>query len=78
MGRPDRLRELDVFDPSTEQSTGTIAIGSAADAERAIEAARAAFTTYSQTPKGELPALLERILAILKRRRHEIGDIILP
>ncbi|MGO7335395.1 aldehyde dehydrogenase family protein [Rhizobium leguminosarum] len=73
---PDRLRELDVIDPSAEQSIGTIAIGSAADAERAIKAARAAFATFSQTTKGERRALLERILAILKRRRHEIGDII--
>ncbi|MBY2987689.1 aldehyde dehydrogenase family protein [Rhizobium leguminosarum] len=73
---PDKLRELDVIDPSAEQSIGTIAIGSAADAERAIKAARAAFTTFSQTTKGERRALLERILAILKRRGHEIGDII--
>jgi aldehyde dehydrogenase (NAD+) len=73
---PDRLKELDVVDPSTEQSIGTIAIGGTVDAERAIEAARAAFTTFSQTTKAERRALLERILTILKRRQHEIGDII--
>ena len=73
---PERLRELEVIDPSTEQSIGTIAIGSMADAERAIEAARAAFPIFSQTTKAERRALLERVLMILKRRQHEIGDII--
>ncbi|EJC83485.1 NAD-dependent aldehyde dehydrogenase [Rhizobium leguminosarum bv. trifolii WSM2297] len=73
---PERLRELEVIDPSTEQSIGTIAIGDTADVERAIKAARAAFTTFSQTTKAERRALLERILMILKRRQREIGDII--
>ncbi|MBY4590341.1 MULTISPECIES: aldehyde dehydrogenase family protein [Rhizobium] len=73
---PERLRELHVIDPSTEQSIGTIAIGSMADAERAIEAARAAFPIFSQSTKAERRALLERVLMILKRRQHEIGDII--
>ncbi len=67
---------LDVVDPATEQAFATIAMGSAEDAERAIKAARAAFASFSATTKEERLALLERILAILVRRRDELGDLI--
>ncbi|MEY9167303.1 aldehyde dehydrogenase (NAD+) [Sinorhizobium fredii] len=74
---PTVSRAREVIDPSTEQPIGTIAIGSAADAQKAIAAARSAFSSFSQTTKDERLALLRRILSILKRRNDEIGDIIL-
>ncbi|WP_425336102.1 aldehyde dehydrogenase family protein [Sinorhizobium numidicum] len=58
-----RIRE--VIDLSTEQPIGTMAIGSAADAQKAIAAARNAFVSFSQTTKEERLALLKRTLAIL-------------
>jgi aldehyde dehydrogenase (NAD+) len=67
---------LDVIDPATEQPIAQIAMGTAADAERAIAAARAAFDSYSRTSKAERLELLQTILAILKRRQNEIGDVI--
>ncbi|MFS8056888.1 aldehyde dehydrogenase family protein [Rhizobium sp. BR 317] len=73
---PTLLSTREVVDPSTEQPIGTIAIGSAADAHKAIAAARSAFASFSQTTKEERLALLKRILAILKRRNDEIGDVI--
>ncbi|MGG6895035.1 MULTISPECIES: aldehyde dehydrogenase family protein [Rhizobium] len=66
----------EVIDPSTEQPIGAIAMGCAADAHKAIAAARSAFVSFSQTTKEERLALLKRILAILKRRNDEIGDVI--
>ncbi len=62
---------LEVIDPSTEQPTGTIALGSAADAEKAVAAARRAFASFSQSPKEERVELLKRIVTILKRRNDE-------
>ncbi len=74
--KPELLRELEVIDPSTEQAIGTIAMGSAADAEKAIKAARNAFAHFSGSTKEDRLALLKRIVTILKRRNDEIGDII--
>ncbi|MGA1804704.1 aldehyde dehydrogenase family protein [Rhizobium sp. HT1-10] len=68
--------KMDVIDPATEQPFASIAMGTAADAETAIAAAKAAFPSFSQSSKEERLALLERILDILKRRNDEIGDII--
>ncbi|MBX5132210.1 aldehyde dehydrogenase family protein [Rhizobium lentis] len=69
-------KTLEVIDPSTEQPAGTIALGSAADVERAVTAARRAFASFSRTSKAERIDLLKRIVAILKRRNDELGDII--
>ena len=40
---------LEVINPATESAIATIAMGSAADAARAISAARQAFPAFSQT-----------------------------
>lgn len=69
-------QRMTVIDPATEQPFAEIAMGCAADAERAIAAARHAFTTFSLTTREARLGLLQRILAILKRRNDEIGDVI--
>ncbi|OHV78012.1 aldehyde dehydrogenase family protein [Ensifer sp. LCM 4579] len=73
---PTVSRAREVIDPSTEQPIGTIALGSATDAEKAVAAARRAFASFSQTSKQERIDLLKRIVTILKRRNDELGDII--
>ncbi|TBB59286.1 aldehyde dehydrogenase family protein [Rhizobium ruizarguesonis] len=73
---PIGRRTLDVIDPATEQPFATIAMGTVADAERAVAAARSAFASFSETSKTERLELLNRIRVILKRRNDEIGDII--
>jgi aldehyde dehydrogenase (NAD+) len=70
------LKTIEVIDPATEQSIGTVAMGTAADAEMAIAAAKAAFPAFAGTTRAERLALLRRIVAILERRQNEIGDII--
>ncbi|OWV74468.1 aldehyde dehydrogenase [Rhizobium sp. R339] len=73
---PSVSNRLEVIDPSTEEPMGTIALGSAADTEKAVAAARRAFASFSQTSKEERVELLRRIVTILKRRNDELGDII--
>ncbi|EJC75340.1 NAD-dependent aldehyde dehydrogenase [Rhizobium leguminosarum bv. trifolii WSM2012] len=73
---PSVSKTLEVIDPSTEEPMGTIALGSAADTEKAVAAARRAFASFSQTSKEERIELLRRIVTILKRRNDELGDII--
>ena len=63
---------LDVIDPSTEEAYTQISVGSAADVDRAIAAARAAFDGFAASPKAERIALLERMLAIYRRRADDL------
>lgn len=67
---------IEVIDPSTEQAFATISVGTAADIDKAVAAAKTAFATFSQTTKAERVALLNRILEIFKRRSDELGTII--
>ena len=53
---------LDVIDPSTEEAFAQIAVGTAADVDRAVAAAKAAFPAYARTSREERLALLERVL----------------
>jgi aldehyde dehydrogenase (NAD+) len=45
---PLNRRALDVIDPSTEKPFAQVSLGAAADVDRAVKAARAAFRAYSQ------------------------------
>lgn len=65
---PVTPRTHTVINPSTEQLCATIAMGSAADVDRAVQAARAAFENYSQTSVAERCALLERVIAEYMKR----------
>lgn len=49
---------LDVIDPSTEEAYTQIAIGSAADVDRAVAAARTAFPSYARSTRKERLDLL--------------------
>ena len=62
-----------VVDPSTEETIATIALGEAADVDRAVAAARAAFESFSTTSVAERIALLERIAAVYATRMEEIA-----
>ncbi|MCG3168519.1 MAG: 3-succinoylsemialdehyde-pyridine dehydrogenase [Pseudomonadales bacterium] len=70
---PAERRMLEVIDPSTEEAFAAIAIGSAADADRACRAARAAFPGFAGTSREERLALLERIVAIYQRRYQDFA-----
>ena len=59
---------LDVIDPSTEEAYTRISVGSKADVDRAVAAAKAAFPAFSQTSKAERLKLLRRILEIYNER----------
>lgn len=62
-----------VVNPATEEAMYDIALGSKADVDKAVIAARYAFETFSQTSRDERVALLERIVAVYKTRMKDIG-----
>ncbi|MFN8640441.1 MAG: aldehyde dehydrogenase family protein [Candidatus Binatia bacterium] len=69
-------RTLDVINPATEEPIGRISLGSPADVDRAVAAARAAFETWSTTGREERAAVLERIIAGYAARLDEIAAVI--
>jgi aldehyde dehydrogenase (NAD+) len=73
--RPDRP-ELDVINPATEEPVGQILMGTAADVDAAVQAARAAFDSYGQSTKAERIALLEKIIRVYERRLDDVARAI--
>ena len=61
-------KTMAVVNPATEQQIGTVALGNAADVDRAVAAANSAFENFSQTNKDARLALLKKVKAITKAR----------
>ncbi|NTG63240.1 aldehyde dehydrogenase family protein [Agrobacterium rhizogenes] len=73
---PVTPKTLDVIDPSTEEAYTQISIGSAADVDKAVKAAKSAFETFSLTTKAERLALLKRILEAYNDRFEDIAQAV--
>jgi aldehyde dehydrogenase (NAD+) len=73
---PTTPRALAVINPATEEVCGHVSNGSAADVDKAVAAARAAFETFSRTSREERIDLLERILAEYQKRFGDIAQAI--
>ena len=67
---------LDVIDPSTEEAYTKISVGSKADVDKAVAAAKAAFPSFSQTSKAERLTLLKRILEVYNERYEDIAQAV--
>ena len=68
--------DFPVFNPATEEPFATISLGGAADAEAAIAAARAAFTSWSMTTPAERGAHLKAILEVYQSRASDMAEAI--
>ncbi len=67
---------LDVDNPTTEVVSGRIALGTAADVDRAVKAARKAFGTWSQTTREERLDVLQAIMAEYQKRAGDLADAV--
>ena len=67
---------LDVIDPSTEEAYTQISVGSKADVDRAVAAAKSAFASFSLVSKEERLALLKRILDVYNERYEDVAQAI--
>ena len=67
---------IEVLNSTTEEVIGTIPAGTAADADRAVGAAREGFEIWSQTPRKERAESLAAIAAGLGERAEEIAATI--
>jgi aldehyde dehydrogenase (NAD+) len=73
---PTTPKKLPVQNPATEEQIGTISLGSAADVDKAVAAARAAFPSFAATSREERLALLGNILGVFQKRMDELAEII--
>jgi aldehyde dehydrogenase (NAD+) len=64
---------LDVINPATEEVAGQISLGSAADVDRAVVAARRPFPSYAAASREERLTLLQRIIAGYEARIGELA-----
>ncbi|MEP1442953.1 MAG: aldehyde dehydrogenase family protein [Hyphomicrobiales bacterium] len=69
---PVSANNFAVIDPSTEEQCGTISLGSADDADRAVAAAKAAFPAWAETSLAERIALLEKFETLFNARKDDI------
>jgi aldehyde dehydrogenase (NAD+) len=73
---PVEPRTTDIENPATEEVAGRISIGSAADVDKAVKAARRAFATWSVTTREERLDVLGAILAEYQRRAGELAKAV--
>src|SRR5215468_1754610 len=73
---PIDAKTVQPINPATEEPSGTIALGGAADVDRAVKAARKAFKTWSKTTREERVAVLERIQVEYNKRSADLGKAI--
>jgi aldehyde dehydrogenase (NAD+) len=65
-----------VINPATEEAIATISLGTAADVDRAVAAAKRAFESYSETSPDQRLAYLKKIIEIYKAKSEEMAEMI--
>ena len=65
---------MPVLNPATEAQIGSVAMGNAADVDKAVAAAKAAFDSFSQTSKADRLALLHRLKTVTEKRIEDLAQ----
>ena len=71
---PSKANDLEVINPSNEESFAIISLGSKEDTDAAVKAAKNAFIDWKETSKEERINLLEKLLKIYKKRFNEMAE----
>jgi len=72
--QPSGSGTIDVINASTEQVMGHIPAGDAADVDRAVAAAKAAFETWSRTDVAERSKFIQGLADALGARNQELAE----
>jgi len=73
---PVAPKTLDVINPATERAYTKISMGTAADVDRAVAAAKKAFPAFSRTTREERLALLRKVLERYNARYEDIAEAV--
>jgi aldehyde dehydrogenase (NAD+) len=74
--RPAVPHDFDVIDPATEEPYAVISMGTKADVDKAVAAAKAAFPGWAATPLEQRLALMEKLDGIQNARNSEMGEAV--
>src|SRR6202000_3140983 len=70
---PSMPHDFAVINPATEEQIATISLGSAADVDKAVAAAKRAFDSFSETTVEQRRELLQRIVSVYKAKSQEMA-----
>jgi aldehyde dehydrogenase (NAD+) len=74
--QPAKAHDFAVINPATEEAIATISLGSAADVDSAVAAAKRACESYAETSVEQRLALLRKIIEIYKSKNEEMAEAI--
>ncbi|MDR6438673.1 aldehyde dehydrogenase (NAD+) [Paenarthrobacter nicotinovorans] len=73
---PIAPREVELIDPTREEAFARVTLGTAADADLAVAAAKRAFLSFSVTPVEDRIALIDRIIDVYESYSDEFSELI--
>ena len=73
---PKKSNDFDVINPSNEEPFAVISLGTREDTDSAVKAAKSAFIKWKETSKEERIKLLEKLLAVYRKRSKEMSEAI--
>ena len=74
---PKEQNDIEVINPATEKACAVISLGSKADVNDAVLAAKKAFKTWGYSTKEERISLLETFYTLYKKRWNDITEAII-
>ena len=73
---PSKKNDFEVINPSNEDVCAIISLGSEEDVDKAAKSAKIAFESWKETSKEDRIKLLEKLLAVYKKRFKEMTEAI--
>jgi aldehyde dehydrogenase (NAD+) len=73
---PAKAHDFLVFNPANEEPIATISLGSAADVEKAVSAAKKAFESFAETTPDERLKFLKQIIEVYRSKLDEMAETI--
>jgi len=73
---PVNACDFEVINPATEEPLAIISLGSTADVDNAVAAAKRAFEPYSETTRGERLVILRRVIEVYRSKIDEMAETI--
>ena len=73
---PTTPHDFEVSNPATENPIATISLGTSADVDKAVAAAKRAFESYSETKVDDRLTFLRRIIEVYRSRADEMAETI--
>ncbi len=73
---PEGAATVDVINPATEEVCAVLSLGNTHDVDKAVNAAKTAFVSFSQTSRAERLALLSKVITGYKSRMGDIAQAV--